>query len=293
MDNNTKLIIPNMCFKEYRSKLDHVSISELKSFMDSPFSYYKRYVLGVREETKIAAFTFGTLVHTLLLEPAQMDSLYYVTDVRKDARTKAYQEVLELAGKRECISPADLDRALECSGSARPMLRDLGTLVPELSYFYQGPRGFLGQKVKARLDGWLPDSEMILDVKTTNKLPTYENVVRSVMSFNYDMQVAWYMDMHRAVTGKAAKGFVFLFVQSEFPYGSQMYTVDRALIEHGRARYKKFLAELAATKSAGPEGLWPRMRPERKTVIRLPDWVASKTIKLRRLTNGTTETSEL
>jgi len=274
------MIIKNMDFKEYRSHLDSCSVSELKSFIDSPFSYHKRYILGIREDTKLAAFTFGSLAHCLILEPQEFERQYYVTDVRKDARTKAYQEELERAAGRECISAADLERARECAASASEHLRPLGAFDAELSYFYEGPKGFLGQKVKARFDGWLRDSEMILDVKTTNKLPTYDEVVRAVMNYKYAMQVAWYMDIHKCVTGKLPRGFVFLFTQSEFPYASAVYTVGRDVLDYGREQYRKNLRELIEAKISGN---FPRMRPQHKTVLHLPDWAAGTKVKLRRL----------
>lgn len=273
----------NMDFKKYRSHVDSVSVSELKSFIDSPHSYHKRYILGIREETKIAAFTFGSLAHCLILEPEKFDSEYFVTEVRKDARTAAYKEVFEIAAGRECISPADLERATECAQSARETWqREIGPehFVPELSYFYEGHKGFLGQKVKARFDAWLPESESILDVKTMNKLPTYDEVVRAVMNFKYDLQIAWYMDIHKCVTGRLPKRFVFLFVQSEFPYGCAVFSVGPDVIQYGRDRYRKYLRELLEAKASGN---FPRMRPQHKTVIHLPAWAAGSNVKLRRL----------
>lgn len=285
------MIKKNLDFKEYRSMTDYVSVSELKSFMDSPYSYYKRYILKQRDdEAKPAAFTFGTLAHCLILEPHEFERQYYVTDVRKDLRTKAYQEELERAAGRECISPADLERATECAESARGHMKSMGVMVPELSYFYEGPRGFLGLKVKARFDGWLEQEESILDVKTSNNLPTHDTVVKTVLNFNYDMQVAWYMDIHKCVVGRLPKAFYFLFAQSQFPYGAAIYKMDREFIEHGRDKYRKYLSELrhALTQfRLGQEDQFPRMRKQNH-VLHLPSWIKRDVVKERKITIGET-----
>jgi len=274
-----KQILKNFDFAAYRAKTDYISVSELKSFIDSPYSYYKRYIKGIRDNKKSSAMTFGSLVHCLVLEPELFDSEYLVTTVRKDARTKAYQEVLEQAGKRECISPADLERAKQCAQTARPLILEYGKdFEAENSLLYQGPRGFLGMKAKARFDGWSPSQEVIVDVKTTNKLPTYDNVIKAMFNFNYQLQVAWYMDIWKAITGKLPKGFEFIFVQSEFPYASARYKVDREVVKLGRSEYKYHLRHLRDT-LAGPldEDNFPRMRKQ-NLILKLPSWKRPATV---------------
>lgn len=275
-----KTIVKNLDFAEYRAKLDYISVSELKSFIDSPFSYYKRYIQGIRDNKKSSAMTFGSLVHCLVLEPDLFDKEYLVTEVRKDKRSKVYQAVLEHAGSRECVSPADLKRARECAKTARPIIESFGeSFQAELSYFYEGPRGFLGMKAKGRFDGWSPCHEAVIDVKTTNKLPTYKNVLKAMFDFKYHLQVAWYLDLHKAITGKLPKSFQFIFVQSEFPYASQLYKVDREIIQLGRDEYRKALRELRDTlNDSREESNFPRMT-DQNLVLKLPDWKRSHKIK--------------
>jgi exodeoxyribonuclease VIII len=283
------MIEKKLDFREYRGKTQYISASELKAFIDSPYSYYKRYILKEQDtEPKASALLFGSLVHCLLLEPHEFDKAYYVTDVRKDARTKAYQEELERAAGRECISSADLDRARECADAGRAQLAALGAMTPELSYFYEGSRGFLGLKVKARFDAWLDDEMAILDIKTSNKLPTYDTVVRTVLTLNYDVQAAWYMDIHKCVTGRMPRAFYFLFVQSEFPYGAALYKMDKEFIDFGRGKYRKHLAELRnALRSLDLDsGLaFPRMRRQ-KEVLHLPSWIKREGIKEAKIETG-------
>lgn len=272
MSNETKQIINNMDFMEYRSKTDCISVSELKSFIDSPYSYYKRYILKDNDAApKHASLQFGTLVHQLVLEPHDFDKQYMISDVRRDARTKAYQAEIEAANGRELVSTAELERAKEAAGQARPMLLEMAPkFIPELSYFYQGHRGFLGMKAKARVDAYCPCSEALIDLKTTNKLPTHDNISKAALNWGYHLQTAWYMDMYKALTGRLPSSFKFIFVQSEFPYGCQVYTMDREFIEYGRYIYKKALHEL---RDAIETNQFPRMKLERKTVLRLPGWV--------------------
>lgn len=264
----------NLGFKEYRAKTEFVSISELKSFEQSPYSYFKRYIEKIPDpNSKKSALQFGTLCHTLILEPEKFKDEYYVSDVRKDDRTKAYQEVQSLAQGKSIISSAELARAEQCANSSRPFLEDFTPLTPEVSYFYEGK--LFKTPVKARFDGWCDGKGIILDVKTTSDLPTAENMSKTILNFKYHMQVAFYMDIHKAVTGEAPKAFHFLFQQTEHPYATSNFKCSRELIEIGREEYKTNLAKLFASLKDKRIENFPKMarQPE---FINLPEWYLAK-----------------
>lgn len=263
-------------FLEYREKTDFVSVSELKSFDSSPFSYWNRYILVNPENNKkSAAMVFGSLCHCLVLEPQKFDLEYFVSDVRRDARTSAYKDILDVAGTRMVISSSEYERAKKVTESALKVMQAEGftDLVPEISYFYEG-RGF-ATKVKARFDAWSPSRQAIIDLKTSQDLPDYSQVVRTILNFKYHWQVAFYMDIHKAVCGKIPKDFYFVFAQTEFPYASVVYKVGKDFINAGRDEYRKAHGLLAEALKNKKEENFPRIVSQ-KRVLELPHWYANK-----------------
>jgi hypothetical protein len=263
-------------FDQYRNMTDYISISELKSFDQSPFSYWSRYIaMNPETNKKSAAMIFGSLCHCLVLEPSKFDKEYLVSDVRKDVRTNAYKEVLQTAANRSVISEAEYDRAKKVADSALETMKNEGLtdLVPEVSYFYEG-KGF-PTKVKARFDGWLPKHEAVFDLKTTNSLPTYDDVIRIILNFKYHWQVAFYFDIHKAVTGRQPKDFFFCFSLTEFPFASVIYKVGHDFISAGRDEYKKSLKTLSEALQYKQINNFPRIVKQKK-VLELPHWYKNK-----------------
>lgn len=218
---------------------------------------------------------FGSLVHCLSLQPEKFNSEYFVSDVRKDARTKAYQEVLELAGNKEVISSAEHERARKVAESFCELIHNEGysDLEYEHSYFYKGPA--FATKVKARFDAFSTQTNSVVDLKTMQNLPTYDEVIKTVINFDYHIQAAFYMDIREAVTGVKPNDFVFVFSQTEFPYASVSYKMSEDFITAGRNEYQAVHDKLYRSFKDISEANFPKIE-KTQSYLELPKWYHAK-----------------
>lgn len=268
-----------MGFKEYRDKTDFVSVSELKLFADSPYSYKQKYLDKAQpEEYKPSrSQEFGTLCHALLEDKFAFNELYFISDVRKDERTKAYQAAKEEAGHKTIISPADFERASACvAATEKKMMGDgfkLSDLKKEVSMLVEKHKIF-PLKAKGRMDLYDSERDTIIDYKTTEAMPDHETVEKQILNFKYYWQAAFYSDLHKAVTGRKAKDFVWVFQQTNFPFATAIYYTNQELIDIGRIEYQEKMKEL---KNSLKELDFPVMRRQPRYVS-LPRFYVSKYI---------------
>ncbi|MCH9730651.1 MAG: PD-(D/E)XK nuclease-like domain-containing protein [Actinomycetia bacterium] len=92
---------------------------------------------------------------------------------------------------------------------------------------------FDGVLCKARVD-CLTD-ECIVDWKSTGDIEAFE---RSIATYHYDLQVAWYTEAVRAVTGKALP-FRFVVVEDTPPYAVRVFEAGETLWERGSHHMQK------------------------------------------------------
>ena len=76
----------------------------------------------------------------------------------------------------------------------------------------------------------------IVDVKTCADA-SVDAFARSVASFGYDLQAAFYQDGLKALTGKALP-FYFIAVEKDGPHATAAYRASDEMIETGRAKYR-------------------------------------------------------
>jgi exodeoxyribonuclease VIII len=74
----------------------------------------------------------------------------------------------------------------------------------------------------------------VFDIKTTRDASPL-GFQKSVGSFRYDVQAAWYLDILNL------DHFVFVVVENKPPFMSAIYRIDDASVEIGRSDYKKDL----------------------------------------------------
>jgi hypothetical protein len=75
--NETQNIAAQAILEAIIHQQDHLSFSSLNAFRRSPLDFI-RYKLGIREETE--AMVYGSMVHTLILQPKLFDSKYLIKD---------------------------------------------------------------------------------------------------------------------------------------------------------------------------------------------------------------------
>lgn len=236
-----------------------MSNSRLKRFIDCP-----RTMDDPFEPTE--AMEWGTLVHTILLEPDQFTSRVIVKpsdapkkpDARQRNAKKPSPETLEaiawwdkFAADSAGLTVIDVEdmrniealvERVDADPIAGQLLKDLGRV--EQSFFWDDAE--TGIPMRCRPDAWRTDG-LMLDVKTCANCAPYE-FGRAALELGYDRQAAIYTDGVEAVTGTRPDGFVFIAIEGKErgKFYIQCHSVEADVMEQGRRRYRKGLQDYKA-----------------------------------------------
>jgi len=258
-------VFATMSGAEYHAT-EAMSASGAKKILQSP-AHYKLMRDTVSVPTE--AMQFGTAVHCGLLEPQHFDARV-VRGERFDKRTTAgkvghaaFQSLN--AGKLILESEAH-ERALRCIDAVRAhpaASRLLDGARTELSLMWLDGR----YKVpcKARLDA--ANHGGIVDLKTTQDASP-EAFARSIATFRYDLQAAWYMSGAEHVLDATPTFFAFIVVESEPPHAVAVYAIGPASLQAGAARADVALERYAQALNTGT---WHGY-PDTIEVIEMPAW---------------------
>ena len=226
-----------MTNKEYHTRPE-ISKSDLDLLAKSPYHYkYKDEF----ERKDSAALVLGSAAHKLILEPKDFFNEFRIEpDV--DKRTKEgkaiYNEFLANLGDKTAISGETYDIVEQIANAVNSMretalfLRDG---LAEQSYFSE----LDGVAVKCRPDFFNENLGLCIDLKTTSDASA-EGFVRSVASFNYHVQAAFYSDILKSL-GKTVNNFLFIAVETKKPFMVGFYELDNVAVDRGRERYKELL----------------------------------------------------
>lgn len=124
-----------------------------------------------------------------------------------------------------------------------------------------------GLPVKARFDVLAP---VAVDLKSTSSNPLSEyDLLKSVISFGYDLSAAHYLDVAAALDLEVAD-FAFVFVGKRAPHNVRVVTLDADFLARGRA-----LVELAKHRHAHPESVGPHPGAGGYVTLSPPRWATA------------------
>lgn len=199
----------------------------------------------------------GQLAHCAILEPDEFDKRYVVGPEGTRA-TKAWKEFeASLPAGVIGIKADQREVALRQAESVRKLpdiAEALAQGVAESSAFWHDPE--TGVLCRCRPD-WQQNvgdkHALLLDVKTySDARPT--EFARQAARKRYDVQAAYYSDGYGHASGRSVLGFIFVAVETEYPYAASAVMLDEMSIESGRTKYRRDLNTYAHCLKTGE---WP------------------------------------
>lgn len=251
-----------------------VSCSGLHDFARSPFHYHALHLNPQRPpEKRKESQIEGNLAHCAILEPAEFERRYVIGPC-EDARLKEWKEWgLELdehEDTRTRIKRSQAQAALAMAESVRsiPDVRELlGAGEPEVSAFWIDRR--TGEYCRCRPDWVHPVSHrgcILVDVKTYSDARPSE-FARQIPRMGYHRQAAWYSDGYAQTSGLEVFGFVFVTVETAWPFAASAVMLDDQSIEAARKENAALLDRLAQCRRTGS---WPAFSGIE--LVTLPAW---------------------
>jgi hypothetical protein len=232
-----------------------------------------RYWADHREPPK-AEYDFGHAAHKVVLgagpDTVVIDAADWRTKAAKAERDEAYAAGKVPILRHEHEHVLAMARALAEHPVAKVLFDSLCG-KPEQSLFWIDGAADIWRR--ARLD-WLPEGRggrlIIPDYKTTS-CASREALERSVASFGYHQQAAWYLDGVTALGLGNDPAFLFVAQEKTPPYLVNVVELDAVALRIGRDLNRDAMAiyaECAAT------GRWPGYADDVE-LVSLPRWVTN------------------
>lgn len=231
--------------KEYHSDHSFVSSSGFKLLLADEYEFRRKHVFGHWEDEDNAAFSFGTYLHTAILEPHLLNSSTAVYG-GKARYGEAYKSFCAKNVGKTIITAA------ECETAARIML-NYNKMPLAKSLISQGRCeetfcavvGGIPQKVRFDAIG----SGYGLDVKTTSSPIDEKNMAQTIEKYDYALSAAMYMEV-AAASGHPVKDFYFLFANKKTGHLS-LIKAGPDLLDKGRKQYLDAIEKFNRLNSAG------------------------------------------
>lgn len=248
------LMVEQMSNDEYHARPEHSS-SQLKDMLRSGAHFYSNHILKEVERESKASMDFGTLAHTLFLEPEQFDDEFVIAP-KFDRRTKAGKEEAlaweQAHAGKILVTDEQVEGAkrivanLKMLSSYADMQNNYG--MAEASIFYTDP--VFDLQLRVRPDFHIVPCDVfpngvILDLKTTTDARPNE-FSRKCANFGYDLSAAMYREGFQQYYKTEEKPpFIFLVAESAIPFNVKQYKASDLFLSVGEARYNKAKSLLA------------------------------------------------
>lgn len=197
--------------------------SSIEKLLDCPLAYK----LGLEQKDEpTPAMAFGTLVHSMILEPETVPKLYHVMQASATTKAGKAEKAQALAEGKTIVSASDYERAkaMQTRVQAHPAASWLLGMAKttEVSMFWElATEDGRTRQCKARADAiaHIPGAgEILIDLKTHSGTVSPQELERTVARFGYHRQAAWYCDGYERIVGRPPLGFYFIFISTTAPY---------------------------------------------------------------------------
>ena len=220
------------------------------------------------------ALVFGSVLHTLILEPQKAKERFFVgqkfdrrTTVGKADHAKQEEDFLELSQKApddfHLINQEILDLATTMANKAKghPTLAAIikhPDTVFESSFFYKHTDpAFQDIVLKAKPDFYNKTLGLIGDLKSTRKYAHKNSFRRTIVEYRYEVQGSIIVDAVKSVHGGEAMNFLVVPIEKKAPHGMAVFNLIEPCLDVGRSIAKNNLANWNAPERSYPVEIQP------------------------------------
>lgn len=258
-----------------------VSNSGLRNLARSPFHFYSLHLDPNRPKPTVKPGQLeGTLAHCTILEPLQFANRY-VCGPAVRANTNEWKAFAALHNEKQVIHTEQYETARAQALSVR-RLPDVAELLSrghaEVSAYWHEPvtdpaTGEINQVLCRIRPDWVhpvnDDSVILLDLKTFSSADAAE-FSSQVARKGYAGQCAFYSRGYTKATGKKVAAFLFVVVESDWPYASAAYMLSEEWVSIADVENTRLLTRYAQCLSTD---VWPSYSPTVQ-LIEMPRWLS-------------------
>lgn len=253
--------MPNDAYHAY----DGISKSGLDLVARSP----AHYMYGEKKE-KTRPMVIGSAIHCAVFEPDVFKKDYMLMrDIKVRTASEYKQAIKTISEDLVLVQPeADYVSGMQIGIYNNRSAKELLGMPrwSEIACFATDPE--TGVLVKCKFDTLLK-SLTAIDLKKTQDA-SLSHFEKSVASYRYHVQHAFYSDVFKWATGIELKSFQFLAVEERMPHFSKIYECDTPSVDYGRKLYRQALNTYAECLKNND---WPMPNGDLE-YITLPSWAA-------------------
>lgn len=254
-------MICNISNEEYHSH-PSLSASGCKRILRSMAHY-----LAPQESTP--AMELGTAIHTAVLEPDKWHATYLLKPDGIDLRTSEGKAWKASTEGKIVLSQKDWDT---CQGITSAILRH--AIASKIFTDGHAEQSILvrdedhGIDLRCRPD--YVSRNLIIDLKSAVS-SSPRDFARSVITYGYDVQEAFYRRVWQIETGEMPRGFVFVAAEKVAPYAVSVVMLDDDFYDRGHRLMMSALRDYARWVSDGMPQIVPAY-PEFIHTLSPPNW---------------------
>lgn len=193
------------------------------------------------------AMRFGSFCHMMALQPQLLQAHYaqLPDGMRRDARTKAYQQLLELHPGREFMTQKEWDLAGELVAAVSQYLP-----APGRAEYEQTCYRILDNEIalKARPDCMTLTDGVIYDLKFIADASP-RGIAAQMRNYYWALRAAHYL---KTIIG--ATRYIYVFAEKQAPYISGQLEIEGVLLEIGMAQWELTMGRI---ERGFQSGIWP------------------------------------
>lgn len=247
-------MIMGMSNHDYHADREVLSCSMLKPLLESP-AHFRSSLLNLHSATK--AKDFGSLVHSLVLEPKRVGVDVAIYPGMADSKSKDFKEFEAAYPHRLVVDEPTFRKGLNLAErilTRRVRGRYFGDFLaegkPEVSIYFREPT--TGLMLKVRFDLFHPD--ISFDLKTTRHSSSTA-FLRDANDMSYDFQAYMYSLARAHFEGSdTIKPFEFIAAESDEPHSIHVITAGESFMNNGAKKFQEILSIYSSCVAAD---YWP------------------------------------
>jgi len=265
--------------EQYRQS-SAVSQSQLKTLKESPRRFQATYVTKTLSIEPTDAMEFGTLVHSMALQPHLVQDEFIeipdeVLTSNGQRRGKAWDAFVEANQGKSLVRSADFRRAMRIA--EKVWCHPFYKLVFEWQRNVEMPIAWTDEETQVECKG-IPDivcsNEWVIDIKTTNDLTGFlqgkERLVSSkIADFGYHLQGAFYLQGASQVYQETKTRFALLVVETKEPHRVYAMEIDEPSLFAGRLEMHRLLEEYKRRMASDD---WSEEGEKSLLQVSIPSW---------------------
>jgi hypothetical protein len=210
------------------------------------FKYRKEF------KKESVAFDEGNLIHDAILLPHLVEQ-NYLESPTKGGDTEAAKRLKRDNPDKIVVGQGMIEQAKELARKVDLIYGDfIRPAHKEVSFFHDDKD--TGLMFKCRPDIYDKDRGFILDIKSS-KANNHREFLRVLEDYDYDLSAAWYFDTLK-LCGYPVEIVGWIVVPKEAPNCPFGFYMTEELLEKGRSKYQKLIAEWMGYLATGVDNLF-------------------------------------